>query len=154
MLICWLGTGTSVAARCWWTKVALYHSLVTGGLVRAHRRCEDGDPAPNSVTLVKTGLGIQVAGVFVSVARPRVEDRIPSGPCSLLSVVVAIVFLGIRLNYALVSMTSRSSTAASLNLSIQVLLTMAAGAYTRNVRCLSKAEAARSHGMKGAGGAP
>ncbi|KAK7402884.1 hypothetical protein QQX98_011369 [Neonectria punicea] len=100
MFICWFGVGTSIAARKReWIKVALYHGLVTGGLTLVAAGASllrDSDPAPSSVTLVKTGLGILVAG--------GLGDSGGLGVL-LLSAVFAIVFLGIRLIYALVSMT-------------------------------------------------
>ncbi|KPM36553.1 hypothetical protein AK830_g10012 [Neonectria ditissima] len=170
--------------RKWeWIRVALYHLVVTGGLAlvaAGASHLQDSDPAPSDATLAKAGLGILVlawtilagwaclslrsSSVVVDAGvRRRPTDPERAGTMLLYSVLFSVVFIGIRLIYTLVAMTSGSGSLnpGSASLAVQVCLTMlpellaalaflAVGVCTRNVRCLSRGvEAGGRDDMKG-----
>ncbi|KAH6989589.1 hypothetical protein BKA56DRAFT_576080 [Ilyonectria sp. MPI-CAGE-AT-0026] len=152
-----------------WIKVLLYHFHVTGGvalLAIGASRLQGSNPAPSDMTLVKVGLAILTvawvvlagwAGVSLRpLASLNVANPQRAGTLLLFSVLFSAIFIGIRVIYSLVKVTSG---AASINpntasLAVQVLLQLlpeliaaltfvAVGASTRNVWGASKAEAGR-----------
>ncbi|KAF7552223.1 hypothetical protein G7Z17_g4480 [Cylindrodendrum hubeiense] len=152
-----------------WIKVVLYHIHVTGGvalLAVGASHLQGDNPAPSDMTLVKVGLAIlTVAWVILAgwagiSLRPLATLNGPNpqraGAILLYSVLFSVIFIGIRVIYSLVAMTSghASINPNTASLAIQVLLQflpeliaalsfIAAGAYTRNVRHAANAEAGR-----------
>ncbi|KAI5460393.1 hypothetical protein BGZ63DRAFT_246888 [Mariannaea sp. PMI_226] len=149
-----------------WIKVILYHFLVTSGvalLAAGASGLQGSSPSSSDENLVKVGIAIlTVAWVVLSgwaiislrssgCVRSTSAQRL--GTLLLYSVLLCIIFIGIRVIYSLVALTSNNPkiNPSTGSLAIRVvlgflpelvsaLIFLAFGFYTRNIRGVSRAD--------------
>ncbi|KAF4462933.1 C6 zinc finger domain-containing [Fusarium albosuccineum] len=151
-----------------WVKVLQYHFLVTAGLALLAvglSGLQSADPTANDAKIVKIGAGILTASWVIlmiwSLYTLCWAAASKDNPL-LIAVIVALVFIGIRVIYTLVALTSNEAklNPATGSLAIRVVLSflpeliaviifLIAGLFSRNIRDLAKGRPEPAYELRG-----
>ncbi|KAF5007364.1 hypothetical protein FDECE_6295 [Fusarium decemcellulare] len=162
-------------AKLEWVKVLQYHFLVTAGLALLAvglSGLQSADPTANDAKMVKIGAGILTASwailmiwslyslCWAAASKDSPVYRLATR--LLIAVIVALVFIGIRVIYTLVALTSNDAklNPATGSLAIRVVLSflpeliaviifLIAGLYSRSIRDLAKGRPEPAYELRG-----